>query len=155
MSDENKLSAALDVIDALRAELSALKTECEGLKKYNAELDRQVTLNRENWRMDAEEKERKMYAATARAESAENREMIEALGIKAEHDAALALVETCRKALTDLLRQASNIEGLGEWEALDINASLRRTTRAKVDEVVKFACEALAALPVAGTEKSL
>lgn len=53
-----------------------------------------------------------------------------------------------REALTKLMCITGDIEVLGEWEALDMNYNLRRTTRAKVDAVIAEARAALA--PVAG-----
>lgn len=46
-------------------------------------------------------------------------------------------------ALIALLRATSTIEVLGEWEALDINARLRTTERAKVEAVLDRASAAI------------
>lgn len=48
-----------------------------------------------------------------------------------------------RTALEALLRQTSNIEVLGEWEALEINTGMRRTVREKVNAVIDQCDEAL------------
>lgn len=48
-----------------------------------------------------------------------------------------------RKALEALLRQTSNIEVLGEWEALEINTGMRKTVREKVNAVINQCDEAL------------
>jgi outer membrane protein TolC len=50
-----------------------------------------------------------------------------------------------REALQALLGQTTNIEVLGEWEALDINFSSRKKARAKVEEVIGNARAALKA----------
>lgn len=55
-----------------------------------------------------------------------------------------AKCEVMEKALRALLGQLSNIEVLGEWEALDCNWSMRKTVRAKVDSIVEQASAALA-----------
>lgn len=46
-------------------------------------------------------------------------------------------------SLKALLANVSNIEVLGEWEALEINRTIRKTQRAKVDVVIKAAREAI------------
>lgn len=48
----------------------------------------------------------------------------------------IAAIKSLESVLVKVLRNLSNVEALGEWEALEINRTLRKTTRAKVDEVV-------------------
>ena len=57
-------------------------------------------------------------------------------------------------ALEALMRNLSNIEVLGEWEALDMNARSRRELRPKVDAVIDQARLALAAARPAQKEGS-
>lgn len=56
--------------------------------------------------------------------------------LKAERDALKA-------ALSDLVSIQGTVECLGEWEALEMNRSLRRTERAKVDAIMAQARAAL------------
>jgi len=64
-----------------------------------------------------------------------------------ELEKANADAKRLRECLAKLLRQTNNIEALGEWEALDINPSMRRTTRAQVDAVIADCRAALQGRP--------
>lgn len=68
---------------------------------------------------------------------------VEVLALAGERDGLKARVAELEGALRALLKQVNNIEVLGEWEALEINRSLRKTTRAKVDAVINAAWQAL------------
>jgi hypothetical protein len=57
---------------------------------------------------------------------------------------AVNLHEEALAALESLMRNLSNIEVLGEWEALDINPKSRRELRPKVDAVIAQARAILA-----------
>lgn len=60
-----------------------------------------------------------------------------------KHSEATAQIERMREALKGLLQMTNNIEALGEWEAMDINRTLRKTYRAKVDAAIAKAKSAL------------
>ncbi len=55
--------------------------------------------------------------------------------------------DALRAALAELLRMTNTIEVLGEWEAADINRSLRAKNRALVDACIAKARAALEAKP--------
>lgn len=67
--------------------------------------------------------------------------------LTAERDALRAEVERLRNALRALLSMTNTIEVLGEWEATDINRSLRKIKRAAVDAVIDKAYAALSKEP--------
>lgn len=132
-----------DAVQAERAVLEenkALNTECEGLKK---EVD-QARATRRAFVKLAKDHHAKITAnnkaLTARAEAAEKARdrWMSACDITAgERDAALALVETCRKSLDKI----ANDERVGPWQS---NPGLNERHIAK---------NVLASLPVAGTDK--
>jgi hypothetical protein len=94
------------------------------------------------WRRDARYAYEAMIAAAPLTASPAKDDASPAKSTAAEGAAVEALRATS-EALAALLRQTNNIEVLGEWEAVDINRSLRKTTRARVDAVIERARAAL------------
>jgi hypothetical protein len=59
---------------------------------------------------------------------------------------AAEVIAAAERALEKLLRSTNTIEVLGEYEALEINTSSRRTMRAHVEAVIQESRDALAAI---------
>lgn len=117
----NEAPALLDEVEALRTKLS----EAEHMRDRHANaakaLNEDVTALEED--RDAHE-----YAATL---------------TKHYYDKEVERNGVLDAALKALLNQTSNIEVLGEWEALDINFNMRKKVRAKVDSAIAVARQAL------------
>lgn len=134
------IAESMSISEGCESRIAALKTECERLKK---EVD-QARATRRAFVKLAKDHHAKITAnnkaLTARAEAAEKARdrWMSACDITAgERDAALALVETCRKSLDKI----ANDERVGPWQS---NPGLNERHIAK---------NVLASLPVAGTDK--
>ena len=56
---------------------------------------------------------------------------------EADQPTAEEVIAACKVALERLMFASNTIEVLGEYEALEINTSSRRTMRAKVDKIME------------------
>jgi hypothetical protein len=170
----NQAKQAFYERDTLRAELAEAKTGWASQSKLTDE----VAGQRDEAMLMAEKVAAEQAEAKARAERAEAdvAEVVEKYGDPEQEKPLLATVDAIqnglemafiraekaeqqaaglRAALEKLLGQTSNIEVLGEWEAMDINSGLRKKYRAIVDQVVSDCRSALAAAPAIAAQVDL